>query len=204
MLAQGDLWKSVESTAQQTFSGIFESGASSFERLRTALKNGLYDLLYQMTMKKWIITIAAGVSGTAAAESAFGKASSLGFDSLLGTAATTGYEASSDTFFSSAGSGLLGMLPSFAVGTDYVPEDMVAQIHKGEKITPAAYNKDGGESGDSAMTISMPITIDARGADSGVEQRLAGAMTQMQSWVIKTVPGVVRAAQLRNRQSPTV
>jgi len=31
-------------------------------------------------------------------------------------------------------------LPSFAVGTNYVPQDMVAQIHKGEAIVPAAFN----------------------------------------------------------------
>jgi len=31
-------------------------------------------------------------------------------------------------------------LPSFDVGTDYVPHDMVAQIHEGERIIPAADN----------------------------------------------------------------
>ena len=32
-------------------------------------------------------------------------------------------------------------MPAFAVGTDYVPFDMVAQVHRGERITPAAYNR---------------------------------------------------------------
>ncbi len=32
------------------------------------------------------------------------------------------------------------MLPSFDVGTNYVPNDMLAQIHKGERIIPAADN----------------------------------------------------------------
>lgn len=32
-------------------------------------------------------------------------------------------------------------LPSFAVGTDFVPRDMTAKIHHGERITPAAYNR---------------------------------------------------------------
>ena len=36
-------------------------------------------------------------------------------------------------------------IPAFAVGTDYVPRDMLAFIHEGEKITPAKYNVPGGE-----------------------------------------------------------
>lgn len=31
-------------------------------------------------------------------------------------------------------------LPAFAVGTNYVPQDMVAKIHEGEAIIPKAYN----------------------------------------------------------------
>jgi hypothetical protein len=34
----------------------------------------------------------------------------------------------------------LGGIPQFAVGTNYVPEDMTARIHKGERIIPAADN----------------------------------------------------------------
>ena len=35
-------------------------------------------------------------------------------------------------------------IPAFDVGTNYVPQDMIAQIHKGEAIIPAAYNPAGG------------------------------------------------------------
>lgn len=34
----------------------------------------------------------------------------------------------------------VGTMPSFAVGAESLPEDMIAQVHKGEKITPAKYN----------------------------------------------------------------
>lgn len=37
-----------------------------------------------------------------------------------------------------------GDLPSFAVGTDFVPRDMVAQLHQGEKVVPAAQNNGSG------------------------------------------------------------
>jgi hypothetical protein len=31
-------------------------------------------------------------------------------------------------------------LPQFAEGTNFVPHDMVAKVHRGEMIVPAAYN----------------------------------------------------------------
>ena len=204
------MWKSIDDTAKQTFVSIWESGKSSFDRLKDALKNGLYDLLYQMTVKKWIVQIATSVSGTAAAESAFGSAATSGIEALIGTAATTGYEASSDSFYSSAGSGLLGLLTGArasggavsAGGTYLVGEEGPELLTMGGNgyVTPNSAIS----GGESAISVSMPVTIDARGADAGVEQRISSAMTQMQAWVVKTVPGVVRAAQIRNRQSPTV
>ena len=40
--------------------------------------------------------------------------------------------------------GRIDWLPSYAVGTDYVPHDMVAQIHEGERIVPKGQNMGGG------------------------------------------------------------
>jgi hypothetical protein len=61
-------------------------------------------------------------------------------------------------------------LPSFAVGTDFVPHDMVAQIHKGERIVPAAQNKPG-------MTGvgSMHVTQNFYGAAEPAQQKRAAA-----------------------------
>ena len=59
--------ESLDRTAHDTFVSIFDSGKSAFDRLRDTLKNGLLDLLYQMTIKKWILNIGASVSGTGAA-----------------------------------------------------------------------------------------------------------------------------------------
>jgi hypothetical protein len=106
--AQLKVWESIEKTAHDTFVSIFDSGKSAFDRLRDTLKNGLLDLLYQMTLKKWIISISAavtgGTAGTAAAElagAASGGTSGLG---LLGTAKaawnvfTSGFSAANDLF----------------------------------------------------------------------------------------------------------
>ena len=45
-----------------------------------------------------------------------------------------------DGLFGAALSGLSGLIPKFDVGTNYVPRDMLAIVHKGEAITPARYN----------------------------------------------------------------
>jgi tape measure domain-containing protein len=63
LASQVKMWDSIDQTAHDTFVSIFDSGKSAFDRLRDSLKNGLLDLLYQMTVKKWIFNIGASVSG---------------------------------------------------------------------------------------------------------------------------------------------
>jgi phage-related minor tail protein len=46
-------------------------------------------------------------------------------------------------------------LPSFDIGTDYVPEDQIAKIHRGERITPAAYNRSDVTNADLVAEIKM-------------------------------------------------
>jgi hypothetical protein len=68
------IFDSIDRTAHDTFISIFDSGKNAFDRLRDTLKNGLFDLLYQMTIKKWIFSIGAAVSGAPGIANAAGSA----------------------------------------------------------------------------------------------------------------------------------
>ncbi|MGE3348324.1 MAG: hypothetical protein AB7I35_12900 [Ramlibacter sp.] len=59
----GKVWESVDRTAQQTFTNIFDGGQDAFTKLRDTLKSTLLDLLYQMTVRKWVFNIVASVTG---------------------------------------------------------------------------------------------------------------------------------------------
>lgn len=51
----------------------------------------------------------------------------------------------------------LAGVPAFAVGTNYVPRDMLAQIHEGEAIVPKAYNPAAGGAGSSNARLEALV-----------------------------------------------
>jgi hypothetical protein len=65
----------------------------------------------------------------------------------------------------------LGPLPSFDVGTNYVPTDMVAQIHRGERIVPAA---------DNAALIDALRNPTSGGNTAALEQLLESVLAELQ------------------------
>jgi hypothetical protein len=83
------------------------------------------------------LSSAAALTGAAASLSA--AAASLGAGGAAAGAggAAAGAASSSGGFFGS----LAGLLPAFDVGTNFVPHDMPAMIHQGERIVPAADNR---------------------------------------------------------------
>lgn len=101
-----------------------------------------------------LIRIQARAAMANAMSQASGSGGILGFISGLfgGSSAAgsggaqTASEAAVGADINSAG------LAGFAVGTDYVPEDMIAMIHKGERITPAAFNPTVGDKGVPVMS----------------------------------------------------
>jgi len=80
---------------------------------------------------------------------------------------------------------LSGLLPSFDVGTPYVPRDMLAVVHQGERIVPAAQNRPGG-----GQSISVVINMGS-GSSGGDLRQAAGDIARR---IGQTVAGAARYA----------
>lgn len=79
------------------------------------------------------------------------------------TGATPGADGVS---LSSAGYNWQG--PSFDVGTNYVPQDMIAKVHQGEAIIPAEMNRAGAMGGAPNVTVNV-VNKGSQQAKAGVE-----------------------------------
>lgn len=66
-------------------------------------------------------------------------------------------------------------IPKFAVGADYIPQDMLAVVHKGEQIVPAAYNPNA--AGNQRIdTGALERRIEALQADARAAQATMAAL----------------------------
>lgn len=92
--AQKEFWKSIDTTAHDTFVSILDGSKGTAQRLKDTFKNVFFDWLYQQTIKKWIISIGTDTSSTGSAVSSIaslfggsgGGASGSGAGGILGTA----------------------------------------------------------------------------------------------------------------------
>lgn len=78
---------------------------------------------------------------------------------------------------------LLKLLPSFDVGTPFVPRDMVAKVHKGERIVTAAENRRGG--GGLVYSPTIINNIDARTDQAQVAQLVTAGVQEGQRQMLR-------------------
>lgn len=90
-----------------------------------------------------------GLSGTALANTIASKAKEVGTTEGEIARAIGWDQSKVREFFAGAG------IPQFATGTNYVPNNMLAQIHEGEAIIPKAYNPAAGGSGNSELIAEI-------------------------------------------------
>lgn len=62
--------------------------------------------------------------------------------------------------------------PAFAVGTNYVPRDMLVMAHRGERITPAAQNR-GAQRAGNVYNINIPVNVLPGATTASVRQTKA-------------------------------
>ncbi len=187
--AQQDILADQEQKRQEaldqlntTFSSAFEDAITGGEKFSNVLKGLLNDIAQLLLKTQVTEPLMSGLFG--------GKSSGGGLLSgLFGGGSGGGILSSVAGFFGGS---------SFATGIDSVPRDMNARIHKGERIVTRQENEAmqrGSSGGDT-------YHIDARGAETGVEDRIRDVLLEVRS-LEKRVPNIAASTvQDLNRRSP--
>lgn len=58
-----DMWSDFEGAARDVFMDIAENGSDAFKRIGQSIKREVLEMLYEMTVKKWIIQVAGSYGG---------------------------------------------------------------------------------------------------------------------------------------------
>jgi hypothetical protein len=165
------VWESVDRTAHDTFVNIFEGGKNAFTKLRDTLKATLLDLLYQMTVKKWVFNIAASVTGTSAgiAQAATGgMGGGMGMLGSLGGMASSLSGGAMDTIRNIGTIGSLQNIGSLAAGGEILGAIGAAAPYIGIALAAISLfsGKGGGPKTEAGYSAGLDIS-GAVGSDQG-------------------------------------
>lgn len=76
--AAEDQWKMIDGFAHDAFDNIFDKGKNVFKELGNAIKKYLLDMLYKMTVQKWMISVGMAGTGASGAAAAATNVSDIG------------------------------------------------------------------------------------------------------------------------------
>lgn len=161
--AAGARLESLGEKAKEATGELDEFAKSAARNMQSSLADFLFDPFAKGTQSmgeqfsNMIRRMMAEAAAAKIAEGLFGGMGKTGSGDwgLLGKGLS-----SLGSFFNSPASQPTGLaslpssvLPSFDVGTNYVPRDMVARIHEGESITPKKYNPAAGGAGGALSVV---------------------------------------------------
>jgi predicted Fe-Mo cluster-binding NifX family protein len=136
MKADTTFWDGLESTAHSTFLSIADGGKDTATRLKETFKNTFFDWLYQMTLKKWIISVGATLSGDSAvsniAASATASAGSAGSTLPLLSNIKSAYTALTSGLEKTVAEGFQGVLDKLGLSmSSGTPGSLAQAVGKG-------------------------------------------------------------------------
>jgi hypothetical protein len=165
---------SVDSTAQQVWTNIWDSGSNVFVKLGQTIKASLLDMLYQLVIRRWVINIAANILGSVGLSGA--TSAVTGGSNLLsvGSGALSLGNAAGSMLANATGTGIDGLLATngaygtaagasgaLSAAASYVP--YVAAAYAAYKVLSSL---DGGETrtgGQYAVAYDGQVTNNRRG-----------------------------------------
>lgn len=114
--SQVKMVESIEKTWHDTFVSITDGGAGAAERLWKSFKNGFFDLLYQMTLKPFVVNVATSMTGVGASAAALagGGGGAGGILSSLGSA--TGLTSAFSSFGGTLATGFMNTIAGTGFG----------------------------------------------------------------------------------------
>ena len=106
-----DIINSVDHTAQSVWTNVFQGGQSAFEKIGATLKASVLDMLYQLTLRRWVVSVTASVAGSLSANSASAGISTLsGLGSLGSAGSMLGSMGTAGSMLGTAGTAALGTM----------------------------------------------------------------------------------------------
>ena len=154
----GDMFKGMEdslfsfvTTGKLNFSSLAKSIIDDL--IRISIQKGITGPLAGSSavggMGGWLGSLIGGGGGASVGNGASPSTGGIGFTDAMNNAMAGGW------------------VPQLATGTNYVPQDMLAMIHKGEAVVPAAYNVPDANTNTDSSGHTVNVTVNHNGDSSG-------------------------------------